>query len=50
MKIFYRLTEVMFMKVLNVDASLKERYVIHSLARKSEIAFYGFFHNSTIQN
>ena len=27
------LTEVMYMKVINVDASLKERYVIYSLAR-----------------
>ena len=24
--------------------------MIHSLIRQSEIAFYGFFHNSTIQN
>ena len=57
------MTEVMFMKVINTDASLKEKYntgmdklispllyVIFSLARKSEIAFYGFFHNSTIAN
>ena len=27
------LTEVMYMKVINTDASMKERYVIYSLAR-----------------
>jgi hypothetical protein len=44
------LTEVMYMKVLNVDATWKERYVIENLIRQSDVAFYGFFHNSIIQN
>lgn len=42
------LTEVMFMKVINTDSTWKERYVIHSLIRQSDLAFYGFFHNSII--
>ncbi len=36
--------------MVNTNCSMKERYVIYSLVRKSDIAFYGFFNNSSIVN
>lgn len=36
--------------MINTNATLKERYVIHSFVRQSDLAFYSFFHNSMIQN
>ena len=36
------------MKNLNVNASIKEKYVIYSLSRKADLAFYSFFNNSPI--
>lgn len=38
------------MKVLNKNAKLKDKYVIQSLIRQSDLAFYGFFNNSSIKN
>lgn len=44
------LTEVMYMKVLNTNASIKEKYVTHQFIRQADIAFFSFFNNSPILN